>query len=428
LRAKPWLPAASVSLGEKTGNEDQHTLSGTELAPSDQMASQAVITLPEPAQGKNCRSPLTSHAGYDKIFIEQTPCLFNLARPKLPLMPPTMEDVAQRAGVSKATVSLVLNKKPGISPETQQAVWQAAEELAYRLPDRRPLRSSAQKTLTIIYHLKDVERTEAYNIIPGFLKGARMFAREANVHLTILAGDQKGEFGQIGFEFLDDEGLLPEGLLLMGPTLRRDSAAVVHALERGIPVVVLCRNWPDMPISTVGHNHHEQACIALDHLIGLGHRTIAFVAGETDDQYDWFQGRFGCYREKMTKLNGGVDDSLIILAEDRVEAIQALMKRRPDVTAIFANHDTEAIGAMEGLREAGLRIPQDVSVIGQDDARQPPAGLPRLTSVRFSHAEVGYLAAELLLKQIESNEVVHGNIWVRCYLVERESCCAARPV
>jgi LacI family transcriptional regulator len=339
-----------------------------------------------------------------------------------------MEDVAQRAGVSKATVSLVLNKKPGISPETQQAVWQAAEELAYRLPDRRPLRSSAQKTLTIIYHLKDVERTEAYNIIPGFLKGARMFAREANVHLTILAGDQKGEFGQIGFEFLDDEGLLPEGLLLMGPTLRRDSAAVVHALERGIPVVVLCRNWPDMPISTVGHNHHEQACIALDHLIGLGHRTIAFVAGETDDQYDWFQGRFGCYREKMTKLNGGVDDSLIILAEDRVEAIQALMKRRPDVTAIFANHDTEAIGAMEGLREAGLRIPQDVSVIGQDDARQPPAGLPRLTSVRFSHAEVGYLAAELLLKQIESNEVVHGNIWVRCYLVERESCCAARPV
>ena len=338
-----------------------------------------------------------------------------------------MEDVAQRAGVSKATVSLVLNKKPGISPETQQAVWQAAEELAYRLPDRRPLRSSAQKTLTIIYHLKDVERTEAYNIIPGFLKGARMFAREANVHLTILAGDQKGEFGQIGFEFLDDEGLLPEGLLLMGPTLRRDSAAVVHALERGIPVVVLCRNWPDMPISTVGHNHHEQACIALDHLIGLGHRTIAFVAGETDDQYDWFQGRFGCYREKMTKLNGGVDDSLIILAENRVETIRALMKRRPDVTAIFANHDTQAIEAMEGLQAAGLRIPQDVSVIGQDDARQPPVGLPGLTSVRFSHAEVGYLAAELLLKQIESNEVVHGNIWVRSYLVERESCCAARP-
>jgi len=338
-----------------------------------------------------------------------------------------MEDVAQRAGVSKATVSLVLNKKPGISPETQQAVLLAAEELAYRLPERRPLRSPAGRTLTIIYHLKDEERVEPYNIIPGFLKGARAFAREANVHLTILAGDQKGEFGQISSEFLGSEGLLPEGLLLMGPTLRRDSESVVQALKQGIPVVVLCRNWPDMPISTVGHDHHEQASVALDHLIGLGHRSIAFVAGETDDQYDWCQWRLGCYREKMTELNGEVDEDLIILAENRVEAIKALVRRRPDVTAIFANHDTEAIEAMEGLREACLRIPQDVSVIGQDDARQPPAGLPRLTSVRFSHTEVGYMAAEFLLKQIESNEVVHGNIWVRSYLIERDSCCEARP-
>jgi LacI family transcriptional regulator len=322
---------------------------------------------------------------------------------------------------------LVLNKKPGISPETQQAVWRAAEDLAYRLPDRRPLRSSAQRTLTIIYHLEDVERTEAYNIIPGFLKGARAFAQEANVHLTILAGDQKSEFGQIGSEFLDSEGLLPEGLLLMGPALRRDSKSIVHAVRQGIPTVVLCRNWPDMPVSTVGHDHHEQASIALDHLINLGHRTIAFVAGETDEQYDWCQLRLGCYREKMGKLNGEVDEDLIVLAENRAEAIKALVKRRPDVTAIFANHDTEAIEAMEGVREAGLRIPQDVSVIGQDDARQPPADLPRLTSVRFSHAEVGYLAAELLLKQIESNEVMHGNIWVRSYLVERESCREASP-
>lgn len=339
-----------------------------------------------------------------------------------------MKDVAQRAGVSKATVSMVLNKKPGITPETQQAVLLAAEELSYRLPERRPLRSPAQRTLAIIYHLQDVERTESYNIIPGFLRGARMFAQEANVHLTILAGDQRGGFGQIGSEFLGSEGLLPAGLLLMGPTLRRDSKSVVQALRQGIPVVVLCRNWPDMPVSTVGHDHHEQACIALDHLISLGHRTIAFVAGETDDQYDWYQWRLDSYREKMIDLNGEVDADLIILAENRVEAIKALMKRRPDVTAIFANHDTEAIEAMEGLQEAGLRIPQDVSVIGQDDARQPPAGFPGLTTVRFSHSEVGYLAAELLLRQIESNEVVHGNIWVRSYLVERESCCEARPV
>lgn len=343
-------------------------------------------------------------------------------------MSPTMEDVAQRAGVSKATVSLVLNKKPGISPETQQAVLLAAEELAYRLPERRPLRSSASRTLTIIYHLRDEERVEPYNIIPGFLKGVRAFAQEANVHLTILAGDQKGEFRQIGSQFLDSEGLQPEGLLLMGPALRRDSEAVVQAVKRGIPIVVLCRNWPDLPVSTVGHDHHEQARIALDHLVALGHRTIAFVAGDADDQYDWCQWRLDCYRETMANLNGGIDEDLIVLAENRVEATKALMRRRPDVTAIFADHDARAIEVMQGLHEAGLRIPQDVSVIGQDDAKRSPEGFPGLTTVRFSHSEVGYLAAELLLKQIESNEVVHGNIRVRCYLVERNSCCQARSV
>jgi LacI family transcriptional regulator len=322
---------------------------------------------------------------------------------------------------------MVLNKKPGISPETQQAVLLAAEELAYRLPERRPLRSPVQRTLAIIYHLRDVERTESYNIIPGFLRGARTFAQEANVHLTILAGFQKGGFKQIGAHFLDSEGLQPAGLLLMGPALSRDSESVVQALKQDMPVVVLCRNWPDVPVSTVGHDHREQACVALDHLIDLGHRTIAFVAGDADDRYDWCQWRLDCYREKMTDLNGEVDEDLIIMAKDRVEATKALVGRRPDVTAVFADHDARAIEVMQGLQEAGLRIPQDVSVIGQDDAKQPPAGFPGLTTVRFSHSEVGYLAAELLLKQIESNEVVHGNIWVRSYLVERESCCEARP-
>jgi LacI family transcriptional regulator len=82
---------------------------------------------------------------------------------------------------------------------------------------------------------------------------------------------------------------------------------------------------------------------------------------------------------------------------------------------------------MQGLRQMGLRVPEDVSVIGQDDARQAPEGFPGLTTVHFSHFEVGYLAAELLLRQIENDEVVRGNIWVRSYLVERDSCCRARP-
>jgi len=339
-----------------------------------------------------------------------------------------MEDVAHLAGVSKTTVSLVLNRKPGISPETQQAVLRAAEELGYHLPQRRPGRSAGERTFAILYHVESESRAQPYSVILGFLKGARAFAREANIHLTLLAGYRTEDSRRIGAHFLDDEGSLGEGLILMGPGLRRDSESVVQALQKNIPVVVLCRNWPDMPVSTVGHSHYEQAQIALDHLIRLGHRRIAFVAGERDAEYDWYQERLNCYRNTMTGLNGEVDPELVLLARDGNAAIKALMTQRPDITAIFANHDAKAIEAMRGLREMGLRIPDDVSVVGQDDAQPSPEGFPGLTTVRFSHFEVGYLAAELLLKQIENRDVVRGNIWVRSYLVERESCCSPRSV
>jgi DNA-binding LacI/PurR family transcriptional regulator len=183
-----------------------------------------------------------------------------------------------------------------------------------------------------------------------------------------------------------------------------------------------------MPISTVGHSHHEQARIALDHLVHLGHRTIALLAGETDEKYDWYQQRLECYRKTMADLDGRIDEELIISAKDGASAVKTLMARRPDVTAIFANHDAKAIEAMQGLLAMGLHVPDDVSVIGQDDARPAPPGLPGLTTVGFSHIEVGYLAAELLLKQIENREIARGNIWVHSHLIERESCCKARAV
>jgi len=319
---------------------------------------------------------------------------------------------------------MVLNSKPGVSSETRQAVLRAAEELGYRLPEHRPLRSPEQRTLSIIYHVEDEARAEPYGVMPGVLRGIRTFAREANVHLTILAGYQREGFTQI----LHKSGFSSDGLILMGPALCRDSESVIQALQIGVPVVALCRYWPDIPISTVGQSYHEQAGIALDHLVHLGHRKIAFVAGTMDQKYDWCQQRLDCYRKRMTDVNGEVDEELIVLARDGSEAVKILMTRRPDVTAILANHDGRAVEAMEGLLAMGLRIPEDISVIGQDDARQSPEGLPGLTTVRFSHFEVGYLAAEFLLKQIEEREIGRGNIWVRCHLVERESCSRPRAV
>jgi len=335
----------------------------------------------------------------------------------------TIEDVARRAGVSKSTVSLVLNKKPGVSPETQRAVSQAAEQLGYRLPERRPLKRPPEpKTLTVVHCVGQEPYTEPYGLALNFLNGIQAFVRKANVNLTLIASYRQGDTEHLGVHLLNDETTSPHGLMLMGPGVHRDSQLLLQALEKNIPLVVLSRNWSNLPISTVGQDHCQQARIALDYLTHLGHRRIAFVAGEVDKQYDWFEWQLTCYRDVMAQLNGGVDEELIALGADGASAARTLMARRPDVTAIFAIHDRRAVEAMRGLREMGLRIPQDVSVIGQDDSEQVPEGFPALTTVGFPHFEVGYLAAELLLKQIENDKILCSNILVRNNLIERASC------
>jgi len=212
----------------------------------------------------------------------------------------------------------------------------------------------------------------------------------------------------------------------MGRGARRDERLLCQFLDQGVPMVVLSRHWPDLPISTVSQDHHQQARIALDHLIELGHRRIAFLASEADRQHDWFKWRIECYRQAVLRVAGQVDEELIVLGRDGFEAVQTLIKKRPDVTAIFAVQDLNAAAAVRGLQEMGIRVPEEISVIGLDDTAEAIEGHPALTTVSFPHAEVGYLAAELLLRQIENDDLYYSKVTVRSSLVERASCAAPR--
>jgi DNA-binding LacI/PurR family transcriptional regulator len=201
---------------------------------------------------------------------------------------------------------------------------------------------------------------------------------------------------------------------------------VRRLIEDEVPTVVLSRNWPDLPVSTVSQDHREQARIALDYLAKLGHKTIAFIAGERDRYYDWFDWRVECYRQAMIDLNGRSDEELIVIAKDGAEAAKCLLTRRPDVTAVWAIYDDRAVEAMCGLTELGLAIPEDVSVIGLDDTCSSPEGCPELTTVGFSGRKLGSLATEVLLKQMEDDEFRYAHIVVSSYLVERRSCAKPR--
>jgi LacI family transcriptional regulator, repressor for deo operon, udp, cdd, tsx, nupC, and nupG len=339
-------------------------------------------------------------------------------------MSSTMEDVARQTGLSKSTVSLALNDKPGISPETKEAVLEAAKKLGYSLPENRPLRRSPakRKNFTVVSHAGHEPYDEIYGLFLDYLQGIQTFAQEADIHITAIGGYRKGSLNRLETRILTDQNVPVDGLLLMGKGVRQDSQLLHRALELQIPVVVLSRDWPDLPVSTVSQDHHQQTKIALDYLEQLGHRQIAFLANEGEQAYEWCVDRLGYYRDKMKELNQKVDEELIVLGKNGAESVRELLTRKPDTTAIFAIHDERAIEAMQGVMDMGLEVPKDISVIGLDNSVEPPVGFPRLTTVGFSHFDIGYLATELLLRQIENDNLCFGKLSIGSALIERDSC------
>ena len=340
-------------------------------------------------------------------------------------MPTTMAEVAERAGVSKSTVSLVLNDKPSVSPQLRQAVLAAASELGYELPTRRTQERSANRSIIVVHYEIGSAALQTPSIFLDYMAGIQACTREKGVNLTFIT-DYREERKQLGFHLLSDEHLPADGAIIMGWGARRDGQLLHRFLDRGLPVVVLSRNWPDLPISTVGQDHHQQACIALDYLVGLGHYKIAFLASREDRRHEWFDWRLECYRQTMIRVNKEIDEELVAIGKSGYEAAQALMARRPDVTALFAVEDANALAAVRGLQDAGFSVPADVSVIGLDDTANPSEGRPALTTVAFPHRRVGYLGAELLLKQIQDESLYYSNILVRSTLVEGNTCAAPR--
>jgi DNA-binding LacI/PurR family transcriptional regulator len=344
---------------------------------------------------------------------------------------PTMADVANRAGVSTSTVSLVLNDKPGISPEVRASVMQAVDDLGYRVRERKstPVASPIERNKTIsVVHFASPEEGygfEASRLFLDFVASIQDYFQSENVNWALIPNYREGDNNNLGFQLMQNDNILSDGLILIG-ILNQNNLLLQNALANDIPVVVASRNWPNLPVSTVSQDHWQATEIALEHLILLGHKKIAFLGRDVDRNYDWFQTRLDCYCKVMENLGEPVLEDLIITGVSGAEAVKTLIQHRPDVTAIFAIHDENAVSAMQGLTDLGLKIPQDVSIIGLDDSATPAAKQPGLTTVSFQHSKVGQLAAKLLLEQIDSDNNFYSKVFLRCHLIERESCAPPR--
>ncbi|MEU0742244.1 LacI family DNA-binding transcriptional regulator [Streptomyces sp. NPDC006134] len=304
---------------------------------------------------------------------------------------PLMADVARRAGVSKQTVSRVLNGHPAVRSETRDAVLEAVRALGYR-PSRsaRSLASGRTRMLGVISF--DAARYGPASVLTAINSAAQ----EAGYLVSSIALDTAGrDTVTEAVHRLSAEGA--DGVIAIAPQRWVGRALAEAGLDT--PLVVL-DNAPADDIPLVSGDSRTGARKATEHLLGLGHRTVRHIAGPAG--WSSADQRLAAWRAALEAAGAEVPEPLAgDWSADSGYDLGRRLARDPEVTAVFASNDQMALGLLHALHEAGRSVPEDVSVVGYDDIPEAAHLLPPLTTVRTDFAEIGTRALRLLLHRID---------------------------
>jgi DNA-binding LacI/PurR family transcriptional regulator len=304
---------------------------------------------------------------------------------------PTIFDVAERAGVSKSLVSLVLRSEPGVSAPKRAAVLRAVEELGYK-PNRAARSLVSQRTFTVGAVVSDLHNTWYIDLLASVR--AELTTHGLNL---FLAEDQQIETDASVLDAFIDAGV--DGLLCLG-TL--PATAQLMKTAESVPTVVVSGREPDLPtVDVVTGDDYEGAVKAVTHLVERGHERIAHLGGTGRAADLRIQG----YRDAMQR--NGLAAHIQVEISDRSEdgdrrASLALLEQRGRPTAIFANNDYAAVIAMSEARQMGLAIPDDISVVGYDNSYLARLGYIGLTTIDNNYVEMGRLAVLRLIERIDA--------------------------
>jgi LacI family transcriptional regulator len=336
----------------------------------------------------------------------------------------TMTDVARLAECSQSTVSVVLNKSPGISisATTRDRVFAAAKELGYEVPRSHFSQSARPSQVAVIFD-RITTSSEAIVAVEGLREGAW-----ATGHVVVVCETLND--AEIENRVLDAL-LHNETDLLIYATIMTRKVTVPQRLYGIEPAVVLlnCHTdnhaFPGVVPGEVAGGHR-----AADALINLGHRRIAIITGEMwmDAAGDRLKG----YRQALATADIPFDPALVREgnwhASAGYEHTNALLELAQPPTAIFCSNDRMAVGCYEALKERNLAIPDDISVIGFDDEEFARHLSPPLTTLVLPHREMGLWAIENGLGGGLSKRQKHPVTKLECPLIERQSVAAPRAV
>lgn len=335
----------------------------------------------------------------------------------------TSQDVANLAGVSRTTVSLVLNDVQGIkiSPPTRQKVIEAARQLGY-VPDAaaQALVSRRSQIIGLIL-TRSAHHIASDSFITQILDGLFdvIHEHELGLLIDIIAPDHQKEAYQrlVRAKRID-------GILLSGP--RFDDEALKALQEDGFPTVLIGQ-LPGSGLCSVDVDNCAAAKIAVAHLIRLGHRRIACLTN-APESYTAASDRLCGYRSALLEAGIAYDPSLVRFGDfdlgSGYQRMGSLLDSGETFTAVFVASDLVALGAMAAIRERGLHIPQDIALVGFDDLPVARYVSPPLTTVHLPAVELARQACEMLIALLQGKQPGCSQILLDTRLVVRQSCGA----
>ncbi|MFJ9552865.1 LacI family DNA-binding transcriptional regulator [Nocardiopsis sp. NPDC101807] len=333
---------------------------------------------------------------------------------------PTLEMVAERAGVGRGTVSRVINGSAQVSPHTREAVHNAIAELGYS-PNQAARTLVTRRTDTIALVVSEPrDRLFADPFFADIIRGVSSVLHERDLQLMLTTARTEAEHKRVG-DYLS--GFHVDGALLVSQ--HRDDPLSTRLAEAGVPVVHGGRpHSPDQPAPyCVDIDNYGGARAATRYLLDRGHRRVATITGSLDMNAG--QERLRGYHDVMAEAGIEVDERLVVhgdfSVEGGAESMARLLDTGPAPDAVFAGSDMMAIGGLRVLRERGLRVPDDVALVGYDDTVMAQHSDPPLSTIHQPTVQMGREMARLLVDVAIPRTVEAETVTLDTHLVVRES-------
>ncbi len=332
---------------------------------------------------------------------------------------PTIKDISRISGISVTQVSRALNNHSDVSQSTKERVRKIAKEIGY-VPNRSAQNLVKQTTNTLAIIISGLEKEGGKdNIIYQLLTGMYQFAEEVNYEIALFTTSSAHQKEKSYFEFCKEHNI--RGAVLNG--LRTDDPYFEELIESDIPCVLIDSVQPDNDrIVSVSVDNVAGSYDAVSYLIQKGHKNIAMINGRPEAEVS--SQRLKGYVRALNEHHLAIQSNWIVYCDYKeqkaFEVTSDLLKENKGITALFCASDMIAVGAMKAIRKLGLRIPEDISIVGYDNIPISEYLHPPLTTVAQDFYIMGYKAGEKLYKII-TDQPDEKMLILEHKLLERES-------